>query len=157
MVLDQMIPLPTRAQDSRRPFDESTVHRHWKSCCWPATVPQVSLTCSSSLVPTRTSWYHFIIIVKGTAFQPVLPPKLQLLYRILVATLFSCTIRELWLCVIFPHVKCITSPYQNIFPFHNLVCYDIVTPSFWFSISANLDGSMSYPVLSSVNVSTLFY
>ena len=68
--------------------------------------------------------------VKGTAFQPFLPPKLLLLCRILVATLISCTIRELWKCVIFPHVKFITSAYQNYFPFHNLVCYDIVTPSF---------------------------
>ena len=84
-------------------------------------------------------------MVKGTACLPFLPPKLLLLCRILVATLISCTIRELWLCVIFPHVKFLTSPYQNIFPFHNLVCYDIVTPSFWFPISANLAGSMSYP------------
>ena len=42
-----------------------------------------------------------------------LPPKLLLLCRILVATFISCTIRQLWLCVIFPHVKFITSPYQK--------------------------------------------
>ena len=63
-------------------------------------------------------------IFERYGLSSVLPPKLLLLCRILVVTLFSCTIRELWPYVIFPHVKFITPPYQNIFPFHNLVCYD---------------------------------
>jgi len=58
----------------------------------------------------------YIYIYERHGLSAVLPPKLLLLCRILATTLISCTIRELWLCVIFPHVKFITSPYQKHLP-----------------------------------------
>ena len=74
--------------------------------------------------------YIFIYIFERYGLSVFYHLNYCIIIRILVDTLFSCIIRELWLCVIFPHVKFITPLYQNIFPFHNLVCYDIVTPSF---------------------------
>jgi len=131
------------------------------NCCLSSRYRGTWSRCSTALRQHAARLSSVIVARHSTCerhgLSAVLPPKLLLLCRILVATLISCTVRELSLCVIFPHMKFITSPYQNIFPFHNLVCYDIVAPSFWFPISANLARSMSYPVLSPASVSTLFH
>ena len=72
----------------------------------------------------------------------VLPPKLLYYYSILCLVLSFANFGCAWYFRTWNYNFPLT---KNIFPSHNLVCYHIVTPSFWFPISANLAGSMSYP------------
>ena len=49
--------------------------------------------------------YIFIYIFERYGLSVFYHLNYCIIIRILVDTLFSCIIRELWLCVIFPHVK----------------------------------------------------